>query len=363
MQGRDFIPMLSYPAEISDCSSLQKKPIVSVAMLAYNHSRFLTEAIEGVINQEIDFEMELVIGVDKSSDNTLEIALTYQRRYPKLIRILATDTRLGMHANSIRTLEACRGEYIALCEGDDYWTHSGKIAMQVSYLNLNRSVAGTFHDCVVIDDSTGSQKARIGERVIDREPGLTSVIRENNIGTCTMMYRNVIPINELQDWFERTVKCDFMLALLVCLRGCWHYLDVSMAVYRVHGGGIWSGELEENICLHNIKFWEMIGKSTEFSATAELCAEKRLVEIRRLSITLARKGRLLRAFMEYLRSFGSTSSLMTNNISSSRCLKEIFTKTVDMIGLNPLLVRVFGVKTQCGNRDRDNQRKSTTSIQ
>lgn len=112
-------------------------PLASVVMLAYNHESYIARAIEGVINQKTDFPFELVIGEDCSTDKTREIVLGYQAKYPEVIDVVSSDHNIGMFQNCFRTETACRGKYIAYCEGDDYWHHPLKLQMQVGFLETH----------------------------------------------------------------------------------------------------------------------------------------------------------------------------------------------------------------------------------
>jgi glycosyltransferase involved in cell wall biosynthesis len=109
-------------------------PLASVQMLSYNHEPYIARAIEGVINQKTDFPFELVIGEDCSTDKTRQIVLEYQEKYPDIINVISSNNNVGMFQNCLRTEKACRGKYIAYCEGDDYWHHPLKLQMQVDYL-------------------------------------------------------------------------------------------------------------------------------------------------------------------------------------------------------------------------------------
>src|ERR1043165_6575031 len=98
---------------------MEKK--VSVFMITYNHGPCIGQAIESIVTQKVNFDFELVIGEDKSPDNTLEVCLAYKAKYPKIINLLPSNRNYGMMGNTVRVLEACSGKYIAMCEGDDYW--------------------------------------------------------------------------------------------------------------------------------------------------------------------------------------------------------------------------------------------------
>src|SRR5690349_16516557 len=107
---------------------------VSVCMVTYNHEKFIEKAIEGVLMQETDFDVELVIGEDFSTDQTRSIIEKYQQKYPGKIIIAPSEHNLGMMKNFVNTLNTCTGEYIALCEGDDFWTDPTKLQRQVEFM-------------------------------------------------------------------------------------------------------------------------------------------------------------------------------------------------------------------------------------
>ncbi|MGH7238758.1 MAG: glycosyltransferase, partial [Candidatus Saccharimonadales bacterium] len=117
--------------EISNPAVLPEKPVVSIHMSTYKHEKYIAAAIEGVVTQQYPFPFELIIGEDCSPDNTRQIVLDYQRRYPHIIRVLTAETNVGAKANTLRCRNAVRGDYIAICEGDDYWTDTSKLMRQV----------------------------------------------------------------------------------------------------------------------------------------------------------------------------------------------------------------------------------------
>ncbi len=132
--------------EISDSNALVKEPLVSVKMITYNHAPYIAQAIEGVLQQETSFPFELIIGEDCSTDGTREIVFEYQKKYPDMIRVITSDHNVGATKNSCRTERACRGKYIAYCEGDDYWHHPLKLQKQVDFLEHHPDIGLVFSD-------------------------------------------------------------------------------------------------------------------------------------------------------------------------------------------------------------------------
>ncbi len=126
--------------EVSAPAVMSKDPLVSVHMITYNHEPYIAQAIEGVLMQQTDFPFELVIGEDCSTDRTREIALEFQKKYPETIRVITGERNVGPSANELRTDAACRGRYVAYCEGDDYWHHPHKLQKQTDYLEAHPEV-------------------------------------------------------------------------------------------------------------------------------------------------------------------------------------------------------------------------------
>lgn len=146
--------------ETSDSERLCKHPVVSVSMITYNHEAYIRQAIEGVMMQKTDFEFELVIGEDCSTDSTREICFEYQKRYPDKIRVLWCDHNLYRNphpagGNSRRNMAHCRGEFIALCEGDDYWIDPLKLQKQVDVMRKYPNVGFCFCGSKLLTQNTG----------------------------------------------------------------------------------------------------------------------------------------------------------------------------------------------------------------
>lgn len=149
IESFDGDPMDIPCIETSDAEKLCKNPVVSVHMITYNHEPYIRQAIEGVMMQKTDFEFELVIGEDASTDKTREICFEYQKRYPDKIRVLWWHENLGKvghpaGGNGKRTTAHCRGEFIAFCEGDDYWIDTLKLQKQVDIMKKHPNVGLCF---------------------------------------------------------------------------------------------------------------------------------------------------------------------------------------------------------------------------
>lgn len=212
---------------------------VSVATETYNHERYIAQALDSILMQEVGFDYEIVIGEDCSTDKTRAIVLEYKRRYPETIRLLLNERNLGGRRNFVNTLQACRGEYIALLEGDDYWTSSHKLQKQVDYLDSHPECASCFHNATVVyqDGREGSTKYNDDNQ--KEVSFLDDLLRANFIATCSVMFRRGL-INGFPRWFFTVPVGDWALHILNAQHGWIGYMNEVMAAHLIHDGGVWS---------------------------------------------------------------------------------------------------------------------------
>lgn len=220
-------------------------PKVSVSMVTYNHERYIAQAIEGVLMQQAPFAYELVIADDCSTDRTPSIVQDYARRHSGVIRPLLTDRNLGASANSERTLMACRGEYLTVCDGDDYWTDSGKLAKQAAFLDSHPDYNMCFHDCQQVLQQ-GDRQTPIGRLYGFRDPPTPATMHRRHllqgfvILQQTAMMRNCFRAG-LPSFVLGVANGDWVLNLIAAGRGRIHYRNEAMSVYRMHTAGTWAG--------------------------------------------------------------------------------------------------------------------------
>lgn len=212
---------------------------VSVAMITYNHERFVAHAIESVLMQQTDFSVELVIGEDCSTDSTRAIVRDYAERYPDRIRALLPDQNLGMMLNFISVMKACEGQYVALLEGDDYWTDPSKLQKQVDFLDTHPDCAICFHNVTVVSED-GNQPPWLycspDQKAIST---LEDVLRFNFLPTRAVVFRRGL-FGEFPSWYQTMGIGDWPHNILNAAHGNIGYLDEVMAVYRKHGGGVYT---------------------------------------------------------------------------------------------------------------------------
>jgi len=218
-------------------------------MITYNHEKFIAEAIEGVLMQEVDFEVELIIADDCSTDNTGLIVQGYVDNHPKgnWINYVRHSENKGMMGNFIWALNQCKGEFIALCEGDDYWLKSNKLLTQISVLKSKPDFSFSFHDCYVIDQNEKSLENNYLPNSSKKNLNFVDLIMNKLVPTCSVVFRKESLPNPLPCEFSYTINGDsFLFFLLSFDNPGFYHKDYLAANYRKHIGGVWSGLIRKD---------------------------------------------------------------------------------------------------------------------
>jgi len=216
--------------------SNDKLPLVSVVMIAYNLEDIIGEAIESVVNQKTKYSIELVIGEDKSTDQTKKVIEQYAKKYPKIIKPIYNDKNLGLTPNFINTHNQCTGDYIALLDGDDYWTDNKKIEIQVDFLEKNKDYAGCSHQSQIIFDDIKGNDSFFGSTE-DGEYSLNDTLGHRKFHTSSLIYRRKIWTNS--GGIPSTILSnERAIYPMVAIFGKIKYYGHSMCVYRKSTIGI-----------------------------------------------------------------------------------------------------------------------------
>ena len=186
--------MLDTSIELSDSTRLVSNPRVSIIMLTYNHEQYLAEAIEGVVRQEREFPIELLIGEDCSKDSTRAIALRYQERFPEIIRIITSEKNVGGDRNHDRLLAAARGKFIAYCEGDDFWHRKDKLSKQVALLEADPSLSfvASNYRVVASNGAILDEMAPVRPKCAEGALSYEDIQRQDIIATLTVCARRLL---------------------------------------------------------------------------------------------------------------------------------------------------------------------------
>jgi len=215
-----------------------KDPRVSVFIITYNQEKTIAQTIESILMQEGDFTMELVIGEDAGTDNTRQVCLDYQKRYPEIIKLLLHESNQGIVKNYIETLRLCRGQYLGVCAGDDYWIDKFKIKKQIQFFNNHPDVG------VV---STGGFRLLVKKNKLIEGLAPIHPVQDGNVFQLTLkggvyampltllIRREVLQYIDFDEFIIRKFSCEDvpMQAILAMHTKFGHIPDLT-SVYRVY---------------------------------------------------------------------------------------------------------------------------------
>lgn len=215
-----------------------KMPKVSACIITYNQEDFIEECLESVLSQSFE-DMEIVIGDDCSTDKTSEICEYYQKKYPTLIKYRRRTENLGMMGNWIATIKDCQGKYIALCEGDDYWTDPLKLQKQVDFLEANSTFVLHSHNVQIVGTEFGQKVNKpYHELQLSAKISTEQLISGFRLPTNSIIFRGNLKTYLFKDlWMHKLRSADKCLYLTLAHYGNIFYDNAIMAAYRKHPGG------------------------------------------------------------------------------------------------------------------------------
>src|ERR1043165_9173870 len=194
----------NYVLKEPDSSS---QPKVSVLITTYNQENLITQTVDSVLMQIVNFDYEIVIGEDASSDRTREIVMELARQHPEKIRVLLRDPEvanrerhLSGKMNFLQALQSCRGEYIAILDGDDYFTSPHKLQKQVDFLNARPDCVICFHNVTAVYEDQSKEPEKLSPEDKKEISRIKDLLGGNFITSCSIMYRRE-PVVEIPNWF------------------------------------------------------------------------------------------------------------------------------------------------------------------
>jgi glycosyltransferase involved in cell wall biosynthesis len=225
--------------------------LVSVCCLTYNHAPFISECLDGILMQECNFEFEILINDDFSNDGTREIILEYQQKYPSIIKPIFQKDNLWSKGyrgfNQKFNFTRAKGCYIALCEGDDYWTDPNKLQKQVNFLINNNDYALVFHNAIILNNDNLNYTSVFSKNQ-NRDYSQEELFENWTVPTASMVFRKKIVNHDTYLSISKEKDLIFgdnliqISSFLIGKVGC--IID-NMSVYRIHDKGI-SKQLDKN---------------------------------------------------------------------------------------------------------------------
>lgn len=219
-----------------------KQPMVSVCMISYNHEKFIVKALDSILMQKVDFEYEIVVGEDCSTDNTRKILLQYSEKYPGLFKIILQKSNAGPVQNEYDVFKASSGKYIAVLESDDYWLDEYKLQKQVDFLENNQDYGLIFTDICLVDENNEKlpdeiQKKYKPAQIYEGDVFFLLLKKGCFIYFPTSCFTSQIIHDYLKKEKYKYIQ-DIFLWLIISSRKKIKYLNHISGAYRRHTGNI-----------------------------------------------------------------------------------------------------------------------------
>lgn len=234
--------------------SYKTEPKVSVVCLAYNHERYIKDAINGFIAQKTTFPFEVIIHDDASTDATAEIIKNYAQRYPEIIvPVLETENQYSQGCRILKemVMNVAKGDYIAICEGDDYWVSSDKLQRQYQFLESHPAFSACLHNAYICDAQ--NDVAYLSEPDdLDREKDFSTIAAEGCAGknpTASFFFRK----DCLQFKYRGPIG-DYFILTEIAMHGLIKWLKEPMSVYRLGSEGSWTIQMQNYNAEQSKKF-------------------------------------------------------------------------------------------------------------
>ncbi|MDO4266556.1 MAG: glycosyltransferase [Eubacteriales bacterium] len=226
----------------------QKKPLVSISCITYNHGPYIRQALEGFLSQRTDFPYEILIHDDASTDNTQEIIREYEAKYPDIIKpIYRTENQYSKgicNVSGAFNFPRARGKYIAMCEGDDYWCDPDKLKLQADYMEAHPECSMCFHAARIITESKAFVRKEIRPYRESRTVPAAEVIdKPFNYPTASLFFKTELG-QALPAWYHDCPIGDIPIHIFMASRGSVYYFDRFMSVYRLGVATSWTTQMQ-----------------------------------------------------------------------------------------------------------------------
>lgn len=321
---------------------------VSVTILTYNQKQFIGKAIESALSQKTNFDVEILVGDDCSTDGAQETILAYQEKYPDKVKAVLHSKNLGQNGlfNTIETLKLAKGTYIAPMDGDDYWTDDQKLQRQVDFMEAHPDFSACFHNALITyEDGTPSHELNSP----DQKEVITAadLVGEDEIwfmATSAVMFKN--GIMHYPDWFLKSSSGDIPRYVILAKHGPIGYVPGVMSVYRKNrGGASFKDHYRDSRFLYNrIAMYEGIDKELDY----------RHHDLLRLNI--ARYYRMLLDAKQYQKSYFRRARLALKYLQLGKPPREISKEVIRDYVLPKWMMNVYSFFALLPHRLKESSR-------
>ena len=243
---------------------VNNQPVVSISCITYNHEKYIRDAIEGFLMQKTSFPMEILIHDDASKDTTADIIREYEAKHPDIIYpIYQTENQYskGISISATYQFPRARGKYIALCEGDDYWTDPYKLQKQMDFLEANNTCQLVHHNVFIKEQDSKKLRVRHSKN-LKHKVGLYEMVHSNKCTTLSVMFRRAV-LEKIKK--EALMGGDRILFSAIAVEGSIGYIDEVMGVYSMHNQGVYTGLRYNKRIEIRLRYYDFVLNNLTFS--------------------------------------------------------------------------------------------------
>ena len=227
----------------NDLGKNDNQTVISVIVMSYNQKLYINQCLDSILDQRGNFKMEVILGDDESTDGSDEILQEFVNKYPDKLCLLPRQSNLGYVRNFKRCIDACSGDYIAFCDGDDYWTDTNKLQKQLECLQKHQDYSMCFSAIQLFYQDEGRFALHQGQQSFASDRLSTEdLIKDNiiaNFSCCFFRSENIT--NLPKKLFDLDRFADYIVCICCAEMGPIGFIKEVMSVYRIHRGGAWSG--------------------------------------------------------------------------------------------------------------------------
>lgn len=225
-----------------------KKPLVSICCITYNHESYIKNALDGFVMQKTNFPFEIVISDDCSKDETRKVIEEYKIKYPNLIRDVSPQKNLGVSKNFSYVQQCAHGKYIAICEGDDYWTDQYKLQKQVDFMEKHPDYSVCWHRCTYFSINSSIIVEDNCDKILKDKEGVDITLEDFFNGWYTQPLTTLLRRSAYDSqWYKQyQYYRDEHEFYHLLKRGKGYLFAFVGGVYVKHNGGIYTSMSENS---------------------------------------------------------------------------------------------------------------------
>ena len=258
---------------------MNSKIKLSICVVTYNHKDYIAQALDSFLMQKTNFKFQVIVGDDCSTDGTTDILKEYAKKYPDIIKPIFREKNIGATKNALDVYSNAKTPYVAICEGDDYWTDEYKLQKQVDFLETHPDYSICFHPVKVVYEGFDFEKTDEiypTQKMIESGTTFELLLKANFIQPASVVYRWMFNQTNARQYFLDIIPGDWFISLLHAKEGKIKMLPEIMAVYRRHPQGIWSDSIKNQDRLfvkwglHLVNFYYSVYKNITNSSQVYL---------------------------------------------------------------------------------------------